>query len=272
MRNGINMGADDYITKPFAMKTLVDAITHRLERRNREAALMRDELSVQWLDAMAVNFSHEFLTLINGILSSAYLVEQLLPPEKMEELREMMLAIRQAGYRMQRNTRKLLTYSLLNVRKSEISDTARIGSYNAYQLLQEVLQLHRNLGSATPEKLQITGESHPTLKGNPEYFKMILEELVDNTLKFNMSNVPAVINLAQDARTLSISFTNHIDQPISFTQDDIGPFRKFHKDYSGEGLGLGLYLSKALCPLYNYTLSMLSDGNTVRVTLTYFLS
>jgi DNA-binding response OmpR family regulator len=87
VRRGMEMGADDYLTKPFTHKELVSAVNTRLEK---QAEMQRH--SDKKLDELRGNITlalpHELRTPLNGILGLASLMMDnyaKLPPEEVLE-------------------------------------------------------------------------------------------------------------------------------------------------------------------------------------------
>ena len=92
-RQGMTLGADDYITKPFTEREILDAIAARVRRqeplRTRVATLLADrerEIHAPW--------SHELLTPLNGVLGALDLIESEADTITPPELRELLGLIR----------------------------------------------------------------------------------------------------------------------------------------------------------------------------------
>ena len=108
-RRGMALGADDYITKPFTERDIVEAIAARFRRqqplRERIEQLLderRREASAEW--------SHALMTPLNGVLGGLQLIE--LEAETIEpgELKELLGLIRASAERQQALSRKLVVY------------------------------------------------------------------------------------------------------------------------------------------------------------------
>ncbi|MFN9340483.1 MAG: response regulator transcription factor, partial [Candidatus Kapaibacterium sp.] len=71
IRQGMNLGADDYLTKPFEIDELIEAVNARLQRASAEKSNAEEIANVK-LNELRTNLTfslpHEFLTPLNGIL------------------------------------------------------------------------------------------------------------------------------------------------------------------------------------------------------------
>ncbi len=74
-RRGMALGADDYITKPFTERDIVDAIAARIHRqqplRERIEQLLEERRTL-----IGANWSHELMTPLNGVLGGLELIEE----------------------------------------------------------------------------------------------------------------------------------------------------------------------------------------------------
>ena len=105
------LGADDYITKPFTERDILDAIAARNKRHGgswwREkieqlAERQRRESNAQW--------SHELLTPLNAVIGGLDLLEMDAETISRDELKEMLALIRNGAERQERLARKLICY------------------------------------------------------------------------------------------------------------------------------------------------------------------
>mgnify|MGYP003829407097 CR=1 FL=1 len=108
-RRGMALGADDYITKPFTMKEILDAIAARVVRQRtlqeRVESLMDErkrEVSADW--------SHELMTPLHGVLGGLELIECEGGSLKPAELKELLGLIREGAERQQRLSLKLVRH------------------------------------------------------------------------------------------------------------------------------------------------------------------
>ncbi|MFQ5511514.1 MAG: sensor histidine kinase [Candidatus Krumholzibacteriia bacterium] len=115
-------------------------------------------------------------------------------------------------------------------------------------------------------------------KLNPDAFKVILTNLLENALSYSPTDKPVIIEIQQDQEKRGIGGQNLlklkvIDQgegiPKSYIKKIFWPFVRLHDD-DIEGTGLGLTLARSLVELnggHIHVRSTKDEGTTVYVTL-----
>src|SRR4029077_1427938 len=114
MRHGMELGADDYLPKPFTIDALYAAVEARLkkartvrEEAERKLADLRDNISMM--------LPHELRTPLNGILAYGEILvaeAESLPPN---EIAEMGQVIYDSGKRLERLIENFLIYAQLEI-------------------------------------------------------------------------------------------------------------------------------------------------------------
>src|SRR4051812_18187426 len=118
MRHGMELGADDYLPKPFTIEALYAAVDARLkkaktvrEEAERKLADLRDNISMM--------LPHELRTPLNGILAYGEILTSdaaTLPPE---EISEMGQVIYQSGKRLEHLVENFLIFAQLELLGSD---------------------------------------------------------------------------------------------------------------------------------------------------------
>lgn len=271
MREGMDLGADDYLTKPFTRDELLSAVNTRLKK---SAAVQQH--SEEKLNELRSNLTrtlpHELLTPLNGILGFAnFLIEDY---EDMEptEVRQMLQDIRNSGERLYQLIQNFLLYAQLELVGK---DPDRLKVF----LQGETLSTHLTINSVTHEKatgfnrlndlhLQLADTS---LAIDDNWFSKIVGELVDNAFKFSQPGQPVKVEnyLHDDRFILSVSDRGRGMTPEQITQ--VGAYSQFERKlYEQQGSGLGLAITKRLTELYQGELkieSIPSEQTTVTVSL-----
>ena len=123
---GLEVGADDYITKPFSTQEILDAIAARVSRllplRERIEQLLTDR-QVQ----VSANGSHELMTSLTGVLGGLDLIEMEVDSIKLGELKELLGLVREGVERQFKLSRKLIRYFELEQKKHSSPKTATVG-------------------------------------------------------------------------------------------------------------------------------------------------
>lgn len=260
-RKGMELGADDYLTKPCSPSQLLAAIKIRLEK---QAAFKLQQ--AQKLDALRNNIiqalPHELRTPLNGILGFADLLLNEYESLESSEVREMLEEIRRSGKRLYRLVQNYLLYAELELISTDenriqalrnchptqcqglISDTALKIAKDA----ERQSDLHLNIAEA---EVQIS----------PTRLQKLIEELVDNAFKFSSPGTSVTLTgtLQNNQYILIIEDRGRgmNDPQIS----EIGAYMQFERKlYEQQGSGLGLVISKRLAELHNGHLHIESIG------------
>src|SRR5262245_11803406 len=193
IRRGMELGADDYLTKPFSPKELMAAVNARLEK---QAELQR--LSDRKLNELRGNLTlalpHELRTPLNGIMGLAHLMMEdysHMPPEEVLESARFM---HESALRLHRLIENFLVYSQIELMASEskillVNDSIKPVAVQdvAPSLARKVAARHKREGDLLL-KIENANLFVPT-----ENLAKIVEELVDNAFKFSEPGKPVLV-------------------------------------------------------------------------------
>jgi DNA-binding response OmpR family regulator len=114
MRRGMELGADDYITKPFSAQELLAAVDTRLDKQ--EALQNKHQQQMENLRHGIVHaMPHEFRTPLTGIIGYASIIYEDLDALGPGELRNMAERILEAANRLHRQIENYLLYAQLEL-------------------------------------------------------------------------------------------------------------------------------------------------------------
>ena len=270
MRHGMELGADDYLPKPFTIEALYAAVDARLKKAN----VVRQEAEKKLADLrenLSMMLPHELRTPLNGILAYGEMLAadaaNLPPPE----IAEMGQVIYDSGKRLERLIENFLIYAQLELLGSDPQKLHSLTRSHT-QSAAGVIEKHaRGQAEAAkrPADLSLELEDVP-VPISEEYLTKIVDELVQNAFKFSPANSQvhvALTNNSPDHVTLIITdrgrglSTEHIAKIGAYMQFD----RKLHEQ---QGLGLGLTICKRLTEMHGGTLTIQSNqANGTTVTL-----
>jgi two-component system, sensor histidine kinase and response regulator len=271
MRHGMELGADDYLPKPFTIEALYAAVDARLKKVNvvrqeaeRKLADLRENISMM--------LPHELRTPLNGILAYGEILTSdaaTLPPE---EIAEMGQVIYQSGKRLEHLVENFLIFAQLELMGSDpqkLNSLLRKQTRSPGTLVEKQARDQAHLAGRSEDlDLDVSDVAVPM---SEEYLGKIVGELVQNAFKFSQARTPVSVTLANspDGVTLAVAdrghglSTEHVTKIGAYMQFD----RKLHEQ---QGLGLGLTICKRLTELHGGTLTIQSDlgaGTTVTVKL-----
>jgi two-component system, sensor histidine kinase and response regulator len=269
MRLGMELGADDYLPKPFSVEQLLGAVEARL----RKQQTMREQAARQ-LSVLRSNISlalpHEFLTPLNGVLGFADLLVADAASLRPEEVASMANAIRDSARRLERLTRNFLLLAHLEIHADDRSPRERtVGRGSLGPGVEEVV---RNLAAKANRTLDVTLDLCE-VEGfiRADHWSKIIEEIVDNALKFSVSGTPVLVQLVRHNDSVVLRVTDRGRGMRPEHVAEVGAYMQFErKFYEQQGSGLGLTLARRLAELQGGRLAITSQvgvGTVVEVAL-----
>lgn len=270
IRRGMNLGADDYLTKPFSVGELLESVHARLEKKaaiEAEADTQLDELR----EKITLSLPHELRTPLTSILgfSDILLMDGLTLPG--EQVVKMSRYINDAGVRLSRLTENYLAYAQLEIlelddnrRNALVFSTSQAGDFVEFAARQVAQRTHREtdlLVEVRPAVVQM----------QEDYLKKITEELVDNAFKFSAPGSPVTLKTSERDGVWCMEITNQGRGMTEAQIAQIGGFMQFERDrYEQQGLGLGLSIARRLAELHEGRLEVRSTPD-VDLTVSVFL-
>jgi two-component system sensor histidine kinase/response regulator len=271
MRHGMELGADDYLPKPFTSDGLYAAVDARLKK----AQTIRDEAErklAHLRDNISLMMPHEMRTPLNGILSNAEMLAHSAATLKAADVAEIGQEIHKSGERLTRLIENFLIYAQLELLAADPKNinALRLGcTDHPKALIKNRAAAQATQANRLPDlSFELTDIPLPIAE---EYLSKITNELVQNAFKFSAADTPVRVTLAEgfNAAALSVS-----DQGRGFTLEQIsriGAYMQFdRKLHEQQGLGLGLTIAKRLVELHGGTLSIVSDKDTGTVVTARF--
>ena len=271
MRRGMELGADDYIFKPFKPKDLLNAINTRLEVYDRSKVMTEtklDELRLQ----LASSLPHEFRTPLNVILATSQFLHKKMDLMEKNEIKDMIYNIVNSGNRLSKLISNYLVYTNLLLNKEELDFKDKV--FTNYTIDPEDMLENSFLRMASEyermEDLEINCVP-AVINVYPEYFLKISDELASNAFKFSKDGTK--INVSTHIEDENYILTVK-DNGIGFDLtklDEIGGFKQFgRKTMEQQGMGLGLAIIKLVCQRFNIDLKINSipdEGTTFTLKL-----
>jgi signal transduction histidine kinase len=269
LRQGMELGADDFLVKPFGAEPLLAAIEARL----RKVETLRQQASTD-MEQLRQNISHsvphELLTPLNGILATAQLIQSddTLPAETVE----LAGLIVDSGERLHQLIQRFMSYVQIELMAAHPGELAALrhgasGPVNA--LLTAAAQQAAAQAERAPDlalELDPADGSVPMLE---ELFRQVGTELLDNAFKFSSAGTPVRVKTAASPTgwTLTITDSGRGMQPEEIQR--IGAFVQFQRPYyEQQGAGLGLAIVRRVTEIHGGSFTLRSEpGVGTEVTL-----
>lgn len=250
-REGMELGADDYLVKPFTSKELLGAIATRLEKRS--ALEQQSEAKLKSLRrSISLSLPHELHTPLNGILGLSWLLITEHKSLELTEILEIADGIHTSGQRLYRLIQNFLLYAQLEIAAADPEQVKVIRSErtsSSKTTIEEVVLQKVKLADREDD-LQLEIQDI-TVQISEDNLKRISEELTDNALKYSLTGTPIRITGVHSADRLLLSFTDHGRGMTAEQISNLGAYMQFErKIYEQQGSGLGLTIVKRLAELH----------------------
>ena len=271
MRHGMELGADDYLPKPFTLDALYGAVEARLKK----AKTVQDHAQGALADLrqnLSMMLPHELRTPLNGLLGNAELLASDPSSFSFDVIAEMGREIAESGRALERLVATFLAYSQVEILRADPHVNASLRAKRTANAAQFAEAAARKQADESKRAADLQLNFIPLAVGmSEEYFSKLVSELTHNAFKFSKPGTPVNVSLAvvDEAVVLTVS-----DRGRGMTADQItkiGAFMQFdRKTHEQQGLGLGLTIARQLAEIHGGVLTVQSElgvGTTATVKL-----
>ncbi len=269
MRKGMEIGADDYLTKPFSISDLQTAIETRLQRH---AEFVREhEQRLEDLRGNIVHMlPHELRTPLSAILGFSDLLLSDPQIQDMAEPHEMIGRINIAAQRLHHLVENFLLYAQIELLKPNAERL--IDDFTPYpKVLIEDQALYEAEHAERQQDLCMNIIDVDQVQISPDSLKKIVSELVDNACKFSKKGTQIRVESVVSDGIYSLYVSDQGRGMTGKQIQEIGAYMQFERKlHEQQGTGLGLCIARGLAELYQGRLeieSVPTQYTTVRVLL-----
>ena len=266
LRQGMELGADDYLTKPFTKTELLGAIATRLEKHAVVAQHFEEEL-VSFVQSITDALPEELLNPIYQIFSLTQKLKEEHESIAPQEILATAENINESTTYLHRLMENFIIYSKLkslNLNSKEVEILSDCRTSNPNTVIMDV---------ATQKATQYGREADLTLniaragvKIAEQDLRKISEELIDNAFKFSEAGTPVQVKATVDNDVFQLTIANSGCAMTLEQIASIGACRQFEREfYEQQGLGLGLVIAKRLTELHDGQLTI-STAKTAPTT------
>lgn len=253
---GKELGADDYVTKPFEPQDLVIAVKAKLRRRDQLNEIRQQQILKIKRDILTI-LHHEFNTPLTYVVAYNDLLQNSIDPERLTPnmLRQYLDGIDAGASRLRRLVEDFILLVELETGEAAESFVFHRQPITDYHQLIAPL-IHEYKGVVEASRQVLTMEIHPNtppITGHSEYILKILRCLLDNAVKFG--TVGSQITLRVLPNEYQSVVIEVIDQGRGIPEHEIPhifePFYQVDREhYEDQGSGAGLAIVQRMMRLH----------------------
>jgi two-component system, sensor histidine kinase and response regulator len=274
MRRGMELGANDYLTKPFTTDELIEAVNAQFRKLDQIQGMIAHKVTTQ-VNELGANISyalpHEFRTPLTGIISSTDMIDMVAndwkngKPIDATELEGIAHDIRESAERLRHLTENFLVFTQLQniASKSQEIELLRqqVTEGGILGMVEDIFHLQAS-DMGRPGDLSIDVEDSEVRLSGTNIYK-IIQEVASNALKFSKAGTTVSVKGRVDGTKYSLTVS---DKGCGIKTEDIpnlgAPFAQFGRfDNEQQGAGLGLAIVKKLLEIHGGTFSVQSVVN-----------
>lgn len=247
IRFGMNLGADDYILKPFKAKDLLRSVELRLEKSRR----VKERLN-NFSSSIALHIPHEMRTPLIALLGYSEMIIEDYDNISDNDIKEYAKNIKRSSQRLHKTIEKFILFSEILSTETMGLSLERFFSKEPSDI-SEMIMIHSMSTAALfnrQKDLKIELEPFNSTVAE-ESISIIISQLLENAFKFSEpDDIVEVVGRKVDLQyNVSIS-----DNGIGMTNNEIeniSPLQQFNKNYYTQGNGLGLAIVEKMLKFIN---------------------
>lgn len=266
LRIGMELGSDDYITKPYTRSELLNAVRTRLKKS--EEIKEKQESSLNELrENIMRHLPHELRTPLNVMIGFGQQLSEYPDTVSQKDMAVIGKYIYISALRLSRLIQNYLIYTQLELKKGgpPQKTDAKTPDKICQKIVSDIAVKYNR-----QDDLELNITSGAAFIGEAEFSK-IAEELTDNAFKFSEAGKKVVVSSGVTNGKFFLTIQDHGRGIAAANIPKIGAFMQFdRKIHEQQGSGLGLIIAKKIVELYDGFFSVQStpgEGTTIHLTL-----
>jgi two-component system, sensor histidine kinase and response regulator len=256
IRSGMDLGADDYLTKPFTREELLRAVNSRLNKAKEVSDYAK--ISVNELrNNLFHHLPHELRTPLNSILGFSQILSENATELKTEEIINYSKNINKSGHRLNHLIQNYILYIQIISGKYPKQEKELCNAENICKTVCTRISEKYKRDEDLVLKL-----SNISVLMDTKTLEKIIHELCDNAFKFSSDGDLVYVELSIKDKNACISISDQGRGISAKNLKKLGALIQFDRNtYEQQGAGLGLSIAQALVNLYEGSVKINSHEN-----------
>lgn len=242
---GKELGADDYITKPFDCETLVSIIRGKL-KRSRERIGVGEQKFDQYRKRIIHTLSHEFRTPLVAINTGAELLMERSEGLDHQKALNLLEAIKRGGERLERLVNDFMVLQQIEGGVANRLFDSRAAVYDINKLLSDLVESRGELYQSEKAKVTLQlAERALFVRAYEPQIQDIIDRLIQNGIKFSQSAPLILVRVLSKPQEVGIEVADRgIGLDPARVAEALNPFGQLDRDrYEQQGGGMGLAIA-----------------------------
>jgi two-component system, sensor histidine kinase and response regulator len=262
VRQGMNIGAEDYIAKPFTIPDLLAAIRSILSKKNKLIKQVESKYEELRLN-IAQSLPHELRTPLGVIMGFSEILQTGFEKMERDEIGVIARMMQAASQRLQKLIEAYIDYSKIELFAKDEAVLIRARQETTKNIHLLLKTLAEQKAKENDRVKDLVFELQPaSAKISSEHFTKIIKNILDNSFKFSKPGTSVIIKCLEKDKLCNISICDSGCGLSPEQISQIGGYMQFdRKSHEQQGLGLGLIVAKRLTEVYEGILTVESQQN-----------
>jgi len=270
IRHALELGANDYLSKPFTISEVVEAINVRITQQEKQQGNGEGGAPSQ-PGQVALGLPADVRAPMSGILGFSEVLTRDYEPLRPAEMVEMGRAIRKAGKKLQRVIQNFSIVAQLEilVRDPEAKKQLTNGKRSDVKRLVRDVVNDKALKLDRKDDVSLELEDAAVAMSD-DYVRLVVIELLDNAFKFSERGKKLAVSGKKSKGVYQLSIADSGSGMTDEQLSDILKDRSFHDRLQALQGFDGLVIARRLVEIHDGTLSLArnsDDGVTATITI-----
>jgi len=250
-RQGMELGSDDYLTKPFTRDELLGAINAQFKKQEIINSYYKQELA-NLRGNISKSLPHQLLFPAIEVMGLADILVKNYHAMQAHEVPEIGKRIRKAGRDMHEMVKKFLMYAELESTENNTEWLNQIRHSKTTFVDIEIASCAKKIAENYNRNSDLYVDiKDASIQISDSYLNVIVKELVDNGFKFSAEGSDVKVTGSYDDKEFCLAITDHGQGFEPEQIANLGAYIKFEKKlYIQQGTGLGMAIAMRLLDLH----------------------